>query len=365
MSTSEFFKNRGSLNPDFPSYVERAADNELFQRVLAGQFCYILTCRQMGKTSLIKAHRRTTFNIAYPIELLELERAKVKSIFQTGLKDVCPGQEQIILNKIYDWTQGHPYLTQTLAHAMVERGQNACQAHQVDQLVAEMFLAKKAHLQDDINLQTVKRYISLTENNKRRKLLKLYAKVYHTSGKVREDRNSIDQNQLKVFGLVRTAPDQGILLVKNNIYREVFDLAWIKANTPIDWGRRLAIALAVLVLLLVGLIAYVSSQQEQQSVETQAQITLANFQETSSADVRMTSLANLFQLAGYEGQARRLFFDDAALPPQERIGLFTTVNVQAVEDQLLTVIRGIYKELENNPHHNQFLRGSTPELPNR
>jgi hypothetical protein len=41
------------MRPETPSYIERAADEELYRHVLVGNFCYVLTPRQMGKSSLM------------------------------------------------------------------------------------------------------------------------------------------------------------------------------------------------------------------------------------------------------------------------------------------------------------------------
>jgi WD40 repeat protein len=48
-----YFVTGGTLLPDAPCYVERRADAELFDSLRNGEFCYILTARQMGKSSLM------------------------------------------------------------------------------------------------------------------------------------------------------------------------------------------------------------------------------------------------------------------------------------------------------------------------
>ncbi|MBI3416141.1 MAG: AAA-like domain-containing protein [Verrucomicrobia bacterium] len=55
MSTpsNNFFVTGGTLRHDAPSYVERRADQDLYAGLLAGEFCYVLTSRQMGKSSLM------------------------------------------------------------------------------------------------------------------------------------------------------------------------------------------------------------------------------------------------------------------------------------------------------------------------
>ncbi len=53
MSQSSFFVTGGTLPTDAPCYVERRADEDLFEALNRGEFCYVLTTRQMGKSSLM------------------------------------------------------------------------------------------------------------------------------------------------------------------------------------------------------------------------------------------------------------------------------------------------------------------------
>jgi tetratricopeptide (TPR) repeat protein len=483
--SEEFFSAGGTLRADSPSYVERPADEELFKLALGGEFCYVLTPRQMGKSSmmvraasrlkdqgvgtvvidlteigtvgvdqwylgllirlksqlrlsvdpetwwrqhasrgrvqrftdflrdvvltevvgqvvifideidttlrldftddffaairavynaraddpefgrltfvllgvatpadLIKDRGRTPFNIGQGIALQEFSQADA-GVLQAGLEATHPGQGEAIFTRIYHWTSGHPYLTQKLCATLVDTEADAWDDEQVDRLVEQIFLSEEARR--ETNLQFIRDGFQTSPN--RRRLLNIYRHVYQ-SEVVLDDEHSLDKSRLKLLGLVKS--EGGVLQVRNEIYHRVFNLDWIQANTPVDWTRRIAVATTIIALLLVGVLGYLTLSRPQQSDEARAQAFIETFQGTTSADVRVASLAGLFQIRGYDSQARQLFFDE--LTSEDQAALFKNANVQAVKDQLSIVVRGTYTRLEDNDRDNRLLHAMAESL---
>ncbi len=70
-----FFVVGGTLAQDAPSYVQREADDEVFRLLRAGEYCHVLTPRQMGKSSLMvrtAARLRAAGTVAILLDLTAL-----------------------------------------------------------------------------------------------------------------------------------------------------------------------------------------------------------------------------------------------------------------------------------------------------
>ncbi len=143
----------------------------------------------------------------------------------------------MLMDRITYWTGGHPYLTQRLCQAVAADDANLT-AGSVDECAERLFLSAKAQRQDS-NLSFVQQRMLPGEEEQRVGLLTLYAKVL--SGKSVVDSDTVAfVSELKLAGIVQAVAGQ--LKVRNRIYAQVFDRAWISENMPGAELRRQRVA---------------------------------------------------------------------------------------------------------------------------
>src|ERR1700679_1522958 len=69
-----FYTIGGTLLPTARSYVTRRADRDLLRHLLDGDFCYVLTSRQMGKSSLMVRTAGALRKEGVKVAILDLTR---------------------------------------------------------------------------------------------------------------------------------------------------------------------------------------------------------------------------------------------------------------------------------------------------
>jgi hypothetical protein len=105
---ADYFVDGGTLGPRDPSYVTRPADHELLQKVQEGAFCYVLTARQMGKSSLMirtaQSLRERGFKTAI-VDLTTIGAMVTVSEWYLGLLSRIKSQLQLQADVQAFWTE--------------------------------------------------------------------------------------------------------------------------------------------------------------------------------------------------------------------------------------------------------------------
>ena len=183
-------------------------------------------------SDLIKDRRQTPFNIGQGVLLQDFSRTDATETLLAGLEKEYGTQAPAIFERIYYWTDGHPYLTQKLCQAVVKENTTDWIERQIDDLVAALFFSYEKRKKED-NLKFVQDRI-LT-SSRQRQLLRLYRKVYQDE-KIADDPQSLPQTELKLSGLVKT--QNGHLQVRNRIYKQVF--YWLLNYNKINFNFLIA-----------------------------------------------------------------------------------------------------------------------------
>lgn len=290
---------------------------------------------------LIEDKRRTPFNIGREIHLRKFSRQDAH-ILEEGLEERFKGQGVRILDRVFYWTDGHPYLTQKLCQSIVESKFEDISNNKIDELVRTSFFTEES--QKETNIQFVRDHIQ--EHPEKKKLFSLYRKVLQHQ-KVKDDKQSYLQSQLKIAGLV--VIENGLLMPNNRIYRTIFNNVWVRKNIGIDVSnisRVISTFVMIGVLLFLGVLAFdygVIPYKEELAEGCYKNYGLSD----TDSEKRLSCLADIFTLQpisrdiNYDERAEAVFFNDQSKSGQ--ISLFTANNPNP--DDLILVIQGLYQSL--------------------
>jgi len=173
---------------------------------------------------LIQDKQRTPFNIGRAIKLtgFTLERA----LSLTAGFNLTLSESKSVLQDILWWTGGQPFLTQKLCQ-LVAKDLEAQKSNNISlsRIIKEKIVDRWEIQDEPEHLRTINNRL-LYSNLSTVRLLDIYQQILK-EGCVGCD-NSHEQVELLLSGLV--TEDRGYLVVKNPIYQQIFDLAWVEQH---------------------------------------------------------------------------------------------------------------------------------------
>jgi len=173
---------------------------------------------------LMKDTQRTPFNIGKAISLQNLDYNKAYPILSKGL----PGNDdlkKIIIQQIFKWTGGQPYLTQVLCMRISEdiNIHESEYEYQIENIITNA-IKNEPKITDHIGY-VAKRLLGMPEYTLQ--MLGCYQKIYNGE-EVKIIANDATQIYLRLTGLVMQDKDH--LIISNKIYKTYFTDIWINAS---------------------------------------------------------------------------------------------------------------------------------------
>ena len=193
------------------------------QRPLISVFSRLTFCL-LGVASpndLIKDPRTTPYNVGTTLELGDFSADRDDlSVLRAHLGPLSDR----LLPRILYWTGGHPYLTMKLCSELAhdERG-----ATKVDEYVKFHFSEIESIARDQ-NISWIDTFLR-ADVEQTSAALNLYSRIL--SGEREPDRQTVAHLRLKLSGLVKR-DSIGCLVVRNEIYRQMFNLSWVNSHLP-------------------------------------------------------------------------------------------------------------------------------------
>ena len=189
----------------------------------------------MGVTvpdDLLKEKRSTPFNISRRVHLDDFTRVEMDAL-APGLDDLG-ASTPALLDAVYAWTDGHPYMTMRTCEAAYQRGpvEKGQEQTVVDAVVQDLFLA---HAMDDANLRYASdRFTNAAFDKPDLPLMEkvLLLRRLLDGERVPADLESSVQMELHLCGMIKGFSDSDgeWVRTRNRIFASVFDAQWLQSR---------------------------------------------------------------------------------------------------------------------------------------
>lgn len=178
--------------------------------------------------------KRTPFSFGTRIKLEDFARPQLDSL-KDGLLPTG-GEPVALLDSIFEWTHGHPYMVQHLCEALIQQSVAASaiprgqEARLIESLVDHLFL-QSTTMRNSPLAYAGKIFQRNDGNPSTAEMLALYANVLRGNSVLPNDRDPV-QGALILSGMVavRGVPGQQKLDVRNRVFAKIFDEAWVDAR---------------------------------------------------------------------------------------------------------------------------------------
>ncbi|GAB4450687.1 MAG: hypothetical protein Fur0044_46150 [Anaerolineae bacterium] len=177
-------------------------------------------------SDLISDPERTPFNIGQRVDLADFTLEEALPLAE-GF-NLPPAEARQLLSRVLTWTGGHPYLTQRLCQVIAEQDQQQWSETDLEQAVAQAFFGRQSD--QDHNLRFVHDMLTKRAPDPA-EVLAVYRDIRLGQNPVQDEEQSPAKSHLRLAGVVRRERDR--LIVRNRIYAEVFNPAWLKQVEPV------------------------------------------------------------------------------------------------------------------------------------
>lgn len=201
------------------AFFNARADDLMYERLT---FCLLGVA---APSDLIADPTRTPFNIGHDVYIEDFSLQEMRAFLPGLTNKPVPPQE--ILEQVFHWTDGHPYMTQRVFEVLTQAPwiTDEPTAQRVAETVSSLFFGHGG--QQDTNLSVAEKLFQ--RNELKDQMLQIYRQLLEGL-QVKANLYNPIHMALRLTGMISTYQQSGVqyFQVRNQIFAHVFDKTWVQ-----------------------------------------------------------------------------------------------------------------------------------------